>query len=76
LLCASQGIEPVHVCRAIAAAYAYDAPGDATAPEIQERLRSEGFRQAFSRFSRLPPDSPIARRAEREYATIGAARPS
>ena len=75
MLCEAHGIEPVFVCRAIAAAYAYDASDDPTAPEIQKVIRSEGIRAALNRFSQIEKDAPLADRIASEYATMGSARP-
>lgn len=75
LLCDTHGIEPIFACRAIAAAYAYDASDDPTAPEIQKVIRSEGIHAALNRFSQIGKDSPLADRIAAEYATMGSARP-
>ena len=76
LLCAAQDIKPIFACRAVAAAYAYDAPDDPTAPQIQQIIRTEGIRAALSRYSQIDPESPLVDRIATEYATIVAARPS
>jgi mannitol-1-phosphate 5-dehydrogenase len=75
LLCATQKIEPTFASRAIAAAYAYSAPEDPTAPQIQQATRTNGIRAALSRYSQIEPDTPLADRIASEYATIGTARP-
>ena len=75
LLCEKQGVEPVFACRAIAAAYAYDAPDDPTAPEIQQLIRSQGIRAALRHFSQIGENTPLANRIAAEYATIVSARP-
>jgi mannitol-1-phosphate 5-dehydrogenase len=75
LFCESLNRESVYICRAIAAAYAFDAPDDPTAPLIQQTIRDNGIRDALGKFSHLAANSPITDRIAAEYATIVAARP-
>lgn len=72
--CQEQGIKPVHTCRAIAAALAYDAPDDPSAPEMQSVIAAQGLRAALDRFAGLAPDSPLVPRIEAEYATMVAGK--
>jgi mannitol-1-phosphate 5-dehydrogenase len=75
LLCAAQNVEPVLVCRAVAAAYAFDVADDPTAPQIQQAVRSGGIRAAIQQFSGIDPETPLAERIVAEYATMTSARP-
>ncbi len=61
LLCAqfAPSLLPVHICRAIAAALQFDAPGDPTAGQVQQTLRQEGVSGALQTLCGLSPTSPL-----------------
>ena len=59
LLCLKHGITPAHVCRGIAAALRYDAPGDPSAAQVQAQVRHSGVRGALQTLCGLPADSPL-----------------
>lgn len=73
-LCLANGVEPVEVCRTIAAAYAYDAPDDPSAPHVQSVIASQGLRAALERFSSLYEDSPLVPRIEAEFGALMASK--
>jgi len=60
-MCLAQGIEPVHVAFAAAAAIRYDPPNDPAARALQEILREQGMRGIFTRVCHIAQDSPLAR---------------
>lgn len=58
--CMQQGVEPVSVCRAIAAALCFDASNDPAATELHGSLLASGVPAALARYSGVEPDSAIA----------------
>ena len=60
-MCLGQGIEPVHVAFAAAAAIRYDHPEDVAASSLQQIVRDEGLPGVFKRVCQIPLDSPLAR---------------
>lgn len=60
LMCLSQGVEPVHMAFAAAAAIRYDYPADAAAQRIQETLKTDGLQGVLMQYCQLAEDSPLA----------------
>jgi len=58
-MCLENGITPVNVARAAAAALLYDAPDDPAATRIQEIARARGPLSVLTNIGELPSDSPI-----------------
>jgi mannitol-1-phosphate 5-dehydrogenase len=52
-------IRPTNICLAIAAALAYDEPGDPSSVEIQSMIKEKGIEGVLETVSRLEPDSII-----------------
>ncbi len=67
LLCLQHGITPTHVCKAIAAALRYDAPGDPTAAQVQGEIRRSGVAAALHTLCGLPADSPLTALVDKAY---------
>ena len=60
LMCLEQGIEPVHVGFAAAAAIRYDHAADEAASSLQEIRREHGLRGVLTHVCRIPEDSVLA----------------
>jgi mannitol-1-phosphate 5-dehydrogenase len=60
LMCLGQGIEPVHVAFAAAAAIRYDHPKDPAAQRLQEIRRDHGMRGVFAQVCQIPEESHLA----------------
>jgi mannitol-1-phosphate 5-dehydrogenase len=67
ILCLDNGITPVHVARAIAAALRYDAPDDPTAGQVRAAVARSGVRGALTALSGVGADSPLADLVEEAY---------
>lgn len=67
LLCLTQGVTPVHTCRAIAAALRYQAPDDPTADQVQAVVRTRGVAGALATLCGIPNDSPLIGLVEEAY---------
>ncbi len=59
-MCLDQGIEPLHMAFAAAAAIRYDHPADAAAQKVQEIRGTSGLRGVLEQISQVPMDSPLA----------------
>ncbi len=58
--CLENGIEPVHVAFAAAAAIRYDHPGDPAAQQLQEIRREHGIQGVLTQVCQIPEDSRLA----------------
>jgi mannitol-1-phosphate 5-dehydrogenase len=58
-MCLEQGVEPVHVAFAAAAALHYDYPGDAAAARIQALRNERGTAGVLEKIGRLPSESHL-----------------
>jgi mannitol-1-phosphate 5-dehydrogenase len=70
-LALEQGIFPEALCRGIAAALAYDHPGDPAAVRLQEILRTKGVRGALSEVCGVPADGELADLVAAAYGAAG-----
>jgi mannitol-1-phosphate 5-dehydrogenase len=61
LLALEHGVEPRNIAAGIAAALRFDAPGDPSAVELQNRLRVEGVEAVLRELCGLAPDHPLTR---------------
>jgi len=69
-LAVEYGIHPVNLCKAIAAALKFDPPGDRTAPQVQEMVRTQGVAAALEQLSKLPQSSEITQEVIKQYDKI------
>ncbi len=71
-LCEAQGIAPVHVARALAAALQFDPPasaGDPSAHMVQSVVKSDGgVKEALATLSGVAPNEPLAERVAACFA--------
>ena len=72
-LAISEGIRPVALSHAIAAALCYDHPGDESARKLQAMIAEEGLAEALRRVCGIDPGSELAAMVTEAYA--GAAKP-
>lgn len=68
-MCMEQGIDPVHVAFAAAAAIRYDYAGDPAAQKVQEIQRQHGLRGVLAQVCQIPEDARLA-----ELIEVGARR--
>ena len=66
------GVFPANMCKAVAAGLHFNPPGDRTAPQVQELLRTRGAAGAVSEISHLPEDSPLGVEVVRQYDLVAA----
>jgi len=59
-MCLEQGIEPLHMAFAAAAAIRYDHPGDAAAQKVQHMLRTRGVDGVLEHICGIEPGSHVA----------------
>jgi mannitol-1-phosphate 5-dehydrogenase len=71
LLAIEQGVEPVEIARAIAAALRFDPPADAAAVTLQTELRTQGLTSVLSARCGLASDHPLAVRVAAELRVRG-----
>ena len=64
------GITPACLCKAIAAALHFAAPGDPSAPRVQEIVEQKGPAGALAEISGLPADSPLTEEIVRQYDLV------
>lgn len=67
LLCLDRNIVPANVCRGIAAALRYDAPGDPTAGTVRAEVETRGVRGALQTLCGLSEESPLVGLIEAAY---------
>lgn len=60
-MCLEQGIEPVHVARGAAAALYFDAPGDPTAPRVQDLMANGGAKSVLQKICGLEGEDAVTR---------------
>ncbi|MCL4215868.1 MAG: mannitol-1-phosphate 5-dehydrogenase [Candidatus Hydrogenedentes bacterium] len=59
-MCLSQGVEPVNVAFAAAAAIRYDHPDDPAAAHVQSLFQEEGMASVLTSVCQVGPESPLA----------------
>ena len=59
LFAMEEGVDPAPIIRGIVAALKFDQEGDATAPQVQAALKSEGVAHVIEQFMGLKPDEPL-----------------
>jgi len=64
------GVSPVWLCKTIAAALHFDAPGDRSAAAVRQAVQDKGVSGALGEISGLEPDSLIVKEVERHYGSI------
>lgn len=69
-VCLEQGIFPVNVCKAMAAALHFSPEGDKTAPKVQEMVREVGVKGTLREISELPEDSDLTMVTARLYESV------
>ncbi|MCX8053463.1 MAG: mannitol-1-phosphate 5-dehydrogenase, partial [Armatimonadetes bacterium] len=61
---------PANLCKAIAAALHFEAPGDPTAPKVREVVRKLGPAEAICEIGKLSKDSPITLEVARQFDKV------
>lgn len=69
-VCLEQGIFPVNVCKAIAAALHFDPEGDKTAPKVQEFVRELGVAGTLQEISDIPENSDLTFVVKRLFDSV------
>ncbi len=69
-LAGAAGVEPQALARAIAAALCFDAPADAVAMRLQERLAEEGIDAVLADVSSVEPGEELARLIREHYSML------
>lgn len=69
-LALEQGVTPVWLCKAIAAALHFDSTGDRSAAAVQSTVQQTGVSGALEKISGLEPNSSITREVQRHYGSI------
>ena len=69
-LCLEYEVNPVNMCKAIAAALKFNPPGDPTAPKIQQMIAEKGIAETLLKVSEIPIDSVITREVIRQYECL------
>lgn len=59
LFAMEEGVDPAPIIRGIVAALKFDQEGDATAPQVQAALKSEGVAHVIEQFMGLKPEEPL-----------------
>ncbi len=70
-LCESQGIEPVALPEAIAAALRFDSVGDPSASALQKRILDEGLDAVLDSLCGISPAEPLGVRVREAYQRMG-----
>ena len=74
-LAAELGIWPVCLARGLAAGYLFDAPEDAQAQELQNRVEREGLAAVLVSVSGIEPESLLGQLVQEEYRRLRQLRP-
>lgn len=69
-LAVEYGVNPVNLCKAIAAALKFNPEGDKTAPRVQELVKTKGVPGTLEELSGLSADSEITKEVVKQYSGI------